>query len=235
MAILRGMKRLFVTFPGNLARCFGGRMWICHLTMMVVTLVLVQGGVDWWYYRATRSAEVWSWMFPAALVGFFMPMLLPVAMLLEGYIFQNRAVVTGGWALIQAEVAGWLLSATYKAFTGRVHPAHQGMVDISHEFRFGFLRGGVFWGWPSSHTTIAFAMAFTLWTLYPRAVWLRVLAVSYAMYIGVGVSVTIHWLSDFVAGAILGMVIGWVVGRGFKSEIRNPNDEVLGKSEGSGF
>jgi hypothetical protein len=26
-------------------------------------------------------------------------------------------------------------------------------------FRFGFWRGGVCWGWPSSHTTIAFAMA----------------------------------------------------------------------------
>ena len=211
-----GVKQLFVTFPENLRRCFAGRMWLFHLAMIVVTAVLVLGGVDWWYYQATRSAVLWSWMIPAGLVGFFMPVLLPVAMLLEGFIFQNRAVMAGGWALIQAEVMGWLLSATYKAFTGRVHPAHQGLTDISHEFRFGFYRGGVFWGWPSSHTTIAFAMAFTLWALYPRAKWLRVVAVGYALYIGIGVSMTIHWLSDFVAGAILGTVIGLVVGKGFR-------------------
>lgn len=209
---------MFRTFPDHVLRCFAGRMWVWHLVMMVLTAGLVFGGVDWWYYQTTRSAELWSWMIPAAALGFFMPMLLPVSMLLEGYIFQNRAVATGGWALIQAEVMGWFLSSTYKAFTGRVHPAHQGLMDISHEFRFGFLRGGVFWGWPSSHTTIAFAMAFTLWALYPRAIWLRAVAVGYALYIGLGVSVTIHWLSDFVAGAILGTMIGLVVGKEFKSE-----------------
>jgi hypothetical protein len=38
------------------------------------------------------------------------------------------------------------------------------------------------------------------------------LAIGYALYVGIGVSMTIHWLSDFVAGAILGTVIrcgGW--------------------------
>jgi F0F1-type ATP synthase assembly protein I len=40
----------------------------------------------------------------------------------------------------------------------------------------------------------------------------------YAFYIGLGVSVTIHWLSEFVAGAIIGSVIGMTVGRSFKRE-----------------
>jgi membrane-associated phospholipid phosphatase len=41
------------------------------------------------------------------------------------------------------------------------------------------------------------------------------LALAYAGYIGLGVSMTIHWFSDFAAGAILGAVIGVVVGKAF--------------------
>ena len=37
-------------------------------------------------------------------------------------------------------------------------------------------------------------------------------------YIGLGVSMTIHWFSDFAAGAILGTIIGLVVGRSFSPE-----------------
>jgi F0F1-type ATP synthase assembly protein I len=36
-----------------------------------------------------------------------------------------------------------------------------------------------------------------------------------AFYIGLGVSMMIHWFSDFVAGAILGMVIGVLVRKSF--------------------
>ena len=73
----------------------------------------------------------------------------------------------------------------------------------------------MFWGWPSSHITIAFAMAVTVFTLFPKHRWLGWLAIAYALYIGFGVSVTIHWCSDFVAGAILGAVIGTVAGKSF--------------------
>jgi hypothetical protein len=37
----------------------------------------------------------------------------------------------------------------------------------------------------------------------------------HALYIGVGVSMTIHWFSDFSAGAIIGTAIGAVVGKSF--------------------
>jgi membrane-associated phospholipid phosphatase len=44
------------------------------------------------------------------------------------------------------------------------------------------------------------------------------LAILYAFYVGMGVSMTIHWFSDFVAGAIIGSVIGAVVGKSFRSD-----------------
>jgi membrane-associated phospholipid phosphatase len=45
-------------------------------------------------------------------------------------------------------------------------------------------------------------------------------AILYAFYIGIGVSMTIHWFSDFAAGAIVGSVIGAVVGRSFQENIQ---------------
>jgi membrane-associated phospholipid phosphatase len=54
-------------------------------------------------------------------------------------------------------------------------------------------------------------------------------AILYAFYVGLGVSMTIHWFSDFVAGAIIGSVIGAVVGNGFSqttnTERRTSNAE----------
>jgi membrane-associated phospholipid phosphatase len=132
-----------------------------------------------------------------------------------GSIGRRTTLTLAAWAVGQAEFIGALVAAAYKAITGRVHPSHGVGADISHIFQFGLLRGGVFWGWPSSHTTIAFAMAVTLSKLFPRQKWLGYVAITYALYIGLGVSMTIHWFSDFSAGAIIGTAIGAVVGKSF--------------------
>ena len=58
-------------------------------------------------------------------------------------------------------------------------------------------------------------MAVTIFKLFPKERWLGYAAIAYALYIGVGVSMTIHWFSDFLAGAIIGSVIGVVVGKSF--------------------
>jgi membrane-associated phospholipid phosphatase len=154
-------------------------------------------------------------MFPAAPIGGLVPIILPLVLLAIGRITRSAKVSLVGRAVVHAELIGALVAAAYKAITGRAHPSHGVGADISHVFRFGFLRGGVFWGWPSSHTTIAFAMAITIFTLLPKQRWLGYLAITYALYIGIGVSMTIHWFSDFAAGAMIGTAIGTVVGRSF--------------------
>jgi hypothetical protein len=157
-------------------------------------------------------------MFPAAPIGGLVPLALPLILIVSGFIIGHARITLTGWAIGQAALIGSLVSSAYKAVTGRVHPSlHDTGADLSHVFHFGFLRGGVFWGWPSSHTTIAFAMAVTVFTLFPKHRWLGWLAITYAFYIGLGISMTIHWCSDFVAGAIIGTIIGGVVGRSFSS------------------
>ena len=175
-------------------------------------------GFDWRWFLATRNPALRSWMFPAVHIGGLMPLALPLILFAFGIIARSARTILTGWAVGQAALLGALIVVAYKAFTGRAHPAHGAGADISHVFHFGFLRGGVFWGWPSSHTTIVFAMAVTVFTLSPKQRWLGVMAILYAFYVGVGVSMTIHWYSDFVAGAIIGSVIGTVVGKSFGSE-----------------
>ena len=191
-------------------------MILWHLLFITLTFICVASGFDWFYFCSTRSPVLREWMFPSAPIGGLMPFALPLILILSGYITSRARISLTGWAIGQAALIGSLLSSAYKAFTGRGHPAmHDVGTDISHVFRFGFLRGGMFWGWPSSHTTIAFAMVATVFTLFPKQRWLGWLAIAYALYIGLDVSMTIHWFSDFVAGAILGSVIGVVVGKSF--------------------
>ena len=211
------MKHFFVTLPRNFIGCFKGWRLVWHLVAILLTVILVLSGFDWHYYLATRNPALRSWMWPAVIIGMFLPIYLPLILFAVGIIARSAKTILTGWAVAQAELLGALVVVAYKAFTGRAHPPHNVSPDISYVFHFGFLRGGVFWGWPSSHTTIAFAMAATVFTLCPKQRWLGLLAVLYAFYIGIGVSMTIHWFSDFVAGAIVGSVIGTVVGKGFGS------------------
>jgi membrane-associated phospholipid phosphatase len=138
---------------------------------------------------------------------------------------KSVKILNISYALGQAALLGLIISDFYKALTGRIPPPEifgqnstGALVDISHGFQFGFLRGGVFWGWPSSHTTIAFAMALTLIMLFPKNKLVRYLVLIYAFYVGISVSVSIHWFSEFVAGAIIGTVIGIVVGKSFREK-----------------
>lgn len=206
------LKLFFSTLPGNIVRCFKGRMLIWHGIAIALTFGLVTSGLDWWYFLYTRSPVLRSWMFPAVHIGGLLPIVLPLMLIVLGIITASAQTRLVASAVAQSELVGALMAATYKALTGRAHPMRGVGPDLTHIFKFGLLRGGVFWGWPSSHTTIAFAMAVAVLRLFPKQKWVGYLAVTYASYVGVGVSVTIHWFSDFVAGAIFGSVVGAVVG-----------------------
>jgi membrane-associated phospholipid phosphatase len=211
------MKQFLVTLPRNLLGCFKGRRIVWHVIAIVLTFVLVTSGFDRRYFLATRSPALRWCMFPAVLVGMFLPLALPLILFAHGASARNARATLTGWAVGQAAILGLLIAAAYKAVTGRPHPPRDLSEDISHLFRFGWLRGGVFWGWPSSHTTVAFAMAVTVFTLCPRQRWLAWAALLYAFYVGIGVSMTIHWFSEFAAGAIIGSAIGAVVGKSFSA------------------
>ena len=90
------------------------------------------------------------------------------------------------------------------------------LIDNSNGFDFGFMNHHVIGGWPSSHTTIAFALAVALSLMLPKRWYVHTVLFGTALFIGIGVTFGYHWLSEFVAGACLGTAIGLVVGGHYK-------------------
>ncbi len=207
--------------------CFQGLNLYLQLCGFVATYILVTTGIDWKYFLFFHNSESFKYLFPAALVGFVFPIIIPLTLIIIGKIKKNLTMLNAGYATGQAGILGLVISSIYKFFTGRPPPpehlttvTNTLLTNTSKIFRFGFDRGGVFNGWPSSHTAVSTALATTLLVLFPKNRVIQVLAILYALYVGIGVSVSIHWFSDFVSGAILGIVIGLAVGRSFRKRVR---------------
>jgi len=203
----------------NIARTFKGSNFAWHLLAIVITYLLVISGSDWRYFEFTAAGWPLSIRMPAGLLGFLVPLFLPIGFYLLGKIRGCFTLKNTGAALGQAAFVGWFITSSYKALTGRLHPelvTNLSNTDISGVFNFGFFKEGIFWGWPSSHTAVAFAMAAALYVLYPNHKKITVLFMLYAAFIGLGVSVGIHWLSDVIAGVIIGTVAGLVVAKSYK-------------------
>lgn len=207
------MKYFFASLPRTIIALFTGYNLLWNVVAMLLTYLIVISGLDWYYFTHTRGAFFGQLFFPAVIIGAIVPILVPLFLFLDGRKTRTRIA----WTLTQAAVVGSLISSFYKALTGRMQPNVLDTVnDISANFDFGFLEYGIFWGWPSSHTTIAFAMSFALIQLFPRNKFVVFFSIFYALYIGIGISFSIHWFSEFAAGAIIGTLIGIIVGKHFK-------------------
>ncbi len=218
---ITSMDHLFFHLKETLVRCFSGPYLFAQFTAVFMTYMIIVSGLDFIYYLAFDGSTFQHLLFSAVIVGGIVPVAFPLWILFYGHIFKKKKVVILANMLVQAVALGWIISSFYKSLTGRVPPSHSlnTLIDLSQEFQFGFMEGGIFWGWPSSHTTIAFAMATAVWSAYPKHVWIKYGAILYAFYMGLGVSLSIHWFSDAVAGAIFGTVIGLSIGKSFTRKL----------------
>lgn len=219
------MKKILSRPFKNLIRIFSGRNLLWHLLAIVLTFLIVETGFDWKFFVYVSGVSWRTWFFPALTFGGTLPLFIPISLLLASLILKIKTALKIGLAETEAVILGLFIAGVYKAFTGRIQPPGHfqsgafdagKLADTSHQFQFGFLRHGVFWGWPSSHTTLAFAMAAVFWVALPKNKIVRTIALTYALYIGIGVTATsIHWFSEFIAGAVIGSIIGFVVGRSY--------------------
>ncbi len=212
------MDTLFYRLGRHFIASFFPRTLSFHIAAMSLTYMLVMSGFDWWYFRSVQVVWLDRLLFPAVVIGGLFPLLVPLMLALIARVTRTHSLAHSASALGQAALLGVVISSLYTVFTGRLQPDLSNTItDISHHFQFGFLNHGIFWGWPSSHTTIAFAMAVTLAMLYRKNKVVIVFVLLYALYIGIGISIQIHWFSDFIAGALIGTAIGLVVGTGFRN------------------
>lgn len=204
-----------VTFV--IQRIYVGKGLLIQILAILLTYISLESGFDWYYFTSVRNETLNSFFLPALLGMFLVAFLLPLTLLVLGKLRSNQHTLYGAYALAEAAFVGWFISSCYKAFTGRVQPnLHDLLTDSSHSFNFGFLEHGIFWGWPSSHTAVAFAMAYAAIAMFARTKSWKIIFFVLALYVGIGVSLSIHWFSEFVAGALIGSVIGSAVGAAWK-------------------
>ena len=208
---------MFNNIGHNLLYSFAHNYGLNYAVGTFATYGMIESGVDW---KWNKYADENNWLHyagrSAGITGFILPVAAPLALYFGS---DNRETQITGLALGQSALLAFSISSSIKAITGRHQPAigddDRPKDDFSDDFKFGFFRRGVFHGWPSSHTAVAFATASTLVELYPGNTAVAIGAYTYATFIGAGMSVLAHWGSDIIAGALMGVAIGKTVGKNF--------------------
>jgi len=217
---------LFNNFGNNILNSFTNSYGAYHITAIVSSYGLVEGGVDWEYYKIMRNNNYIGYAgFPAVIAGGIVPIAVPVYLYFKSRSDNNTELMYTSMALGQAAIISYLVTSSYKAITGRDGPEifddDGTLTDYSKNFHFGLFKNGIFHGWPSGHTTTAVAMSVTLMELYPENKTIQTASIVYGLYIGIGISTNIHWFSDFVAGTLIGYSIGKTVGKSFNELMGN--------------
>jgi len=157
---------------------------------------------------------------PGMMMGTFFPILVP------GYLYfisSNRTFNNTGAVAIQATAVAFLYNNILKAITGRAHPdSENNSGELSRDFKWGFFRRGVFYGWPSGHSMTNAALAMSIASYHRDNPWVVAGCALYAGYVAtsmvMGAKGEAHWFSDAVAGTLMGASIGWYIGNTFYKE-----------------
>jgi len=220
------MKDFFREYIEHLRALVSWRSFILLCIAVVSTAYLVLSGGDWSYLVAVEHEVPMALLFIADITGFLLPILLPLSLYIFARVQKSDVLHFYARAVTQCVLLGFTLSTSIKIFTGRTSPPHhhdgvgRAFVDNSHDFHFGFLREQIIGGWPSSHATIACALAMLLLLILPPRRYIHFLISALATFISIGVTFGFHWLSESVAGACLGAAIGSTVGLYYREKLQ---------------
>jgi membrane-associated phospholipid phosphatase len=197
------------------------------------TWAFIETGIDWkWRNIAYDNNWLSSSGLPFTYIGWGVPFAAPVILNIAGRIKNDADLQIAGLALAQAALLTAVLPAPVKASLGRSKP---GIVTKSNNYHvrnpsaddfsgeFDWFNMNFVDGWPSGHTAQAFAAAAVLTELYKDSIVLKIAAYSYAVCMGLAVSVTTHWASEAAAGALIGFAAGKTVGRSFSGLLSGKN------------
>ena len=213
---------------------FGSYEWpstMWHVTAVAVTPPLVFT-LDSPVQREFQKPDSLRQSFAEAMLigGSFTPILIPLGLYVGGLAGETSELATAGAAALQAVAVQAVWVTALKWLTDRKGPYPDGdptrRRELSGIFRdsedpadFNFnpfdLTGGL--RWPSGHTASHVALVSALVAFYPKRPWIAWVGYPLALAVAVGmIDGDYHWLSDVVAGALVGHVIGWTIGRNFR-------------------
>jgi membrane-associated phospholipid phosphatase len=202
-----------------------------HVGAVAVTpplVAAVDAPVQEWFQKPPGAREAFGQT--AFIVGGGAPIVVPLSLYLGGLATGSSELATAGAAALQAAAVQVVIVTTLKWLTDRAGPYPDGDPNrrrstsrVFHDSRdpadFNFnpfdISGGL--RWPSGHAASNFAIVSALVAFYPNEPWLIAVGYPLALAIGIGmIEGDYHWLSDVVAGALIGHAIGWSIGRNFR-------------------
>lgn len=190
------------------------RRWLCALLLTTAAVGVSIGFVDrplaQFLEEQVRHTQFWVWLAVA---------LRPIALVAVAALFFvlgcGLVRISGrrlrswtelplllSWATIFAVATEIIV----KRIFGRSGPDPTFVRD--HLYGFHFLHGQTYWdAFPSGTALVSMALVSVLWMAQPR--WrLPSLLIALLLLIAVIIG-NFHWLSDVVAGAFLGVTVGW--------------------------
>jgi membrane-associated phospholipid phosphatase len=203
------------------------------ITAGLETWGFIETGIDWkWRNIVYNNTSLSNWGRPGIYIGYVVPAITPVIAYIVGRSMKNEKLQITGLALVQSLVLTFAIQTPLKMITGRVLPGIITELDHAKNSRSDDFSGKFNWfnmnfigGWPSGHTANAFAVAATISEIYKDNIWLKIGVYSYAALIGFGVTLDVHWVSETIAGALIGYAVGKTLGRGFSKLLKNNNDK----------
>ncbi len=212
----------FSNLGSNLFDIFIGPNTLLHLGAAATTVVMVHEDWDYLIYKRAQSYRKYQRYFnPTIYTGAMSWLVIATPMLIYGLVEDKPETVGGAYAILQSTLIGITYSTILKGLTGRPGPDVKWYTDVrgqSRTFRFGYLRGGVFNGWPGGHVMNTTLTMVSLMSYYPDKWWLKVVGFLIIAYTMVGMVMTKgHWMSDNIAGFLMGYAIGSTVGQSFRN------------------
>lgn len=194
------------------------RRWLLGLALCTVAVVFCVAYVDrplaLYFDAHVRHTRLWFWLnvlmspLDLAVGGALFFMIGCGVWLISGRVLRSRVEIP----FLCSASALWGVASEIglKRIFGRGWP--DPTFIERHKYGFHFLHGITYWdSFPSGTATVSSAIVSVLWILAPR--W-RVSAVLCVFVLaGAVVLANYHWLSDVIAGAFLGVSIGWATVR----------------------
>jgi membrane-associated phospholipid phosphatase len=181
---------------------------------VVVCIAYVDRPIAEFFDRHLRHTATWAWLDRAlapldlVVVAALLFLFGSGAFVISGHLLGSwtRAPLLCSWAAMWATAADIVL----KRIFGRAWPDPTYIQN--HLYGFRPLHGGPQWGsFPSGTAAISSAIASVLWIVMPR--WRAIGALIVVLLCAAVVITNYHWVGDVIAGAFLGVSIGWMTVR----------------------
>lgn len=219
---------IYSGFGKNILNSFKGNNLYLHLAGAASTAILVTTNTDYYVEKYFNEHEIYGEIGrPIIRLSLFFPFIISGSLYAYGKMAPDEEALGASFAVLQSSVIAFMYNSLLKAITGRPNPDWRNSKDmeaLSKTFRFGFMRGGIFWGWPSGHTSSTMAVVSALTNFYPEKTWLKIAGYGYVAYMMFAVSSLgrggMHWFSDAVAAAFMAYAIGSTTGKFFRDKFR---------------